>query len=79
MSEIAQQDYSKCLASAAEIIPCACDYVDRTIQSVGTAGQELSKYLGLCRQKIFYISVKGTVARDFRPLVFFMNGPNKDH
>jgi hypothetical protein len=21
---------------------------------------------------------KGTVARDFRPLVFFMNGPNKD-
>ncbi len=39
---------------------------------------QLSKSTGYKKKRKVHIALKDTVARDFRPLVFFMNGPNKD-
>ncbi len=42
---------------------------------ISISGDKISIHGAICLKKNFF---KGTVARDFRPLVFFMTGPNKD-
>jgi hypothetical protein len=52
--------------------PGAYTYSHRTITPFAPMEKPKTK----CRSKHPFL--KGTVARDFWPLVFFMNGPNKD-